>query len=96
MDEISLWHSRGGKKKEKCNKLNYTEELSLACYMHAAGGVMDTGHGGMDCMLLQLQQPLPQDPDQMEVEVVGLELEGVEHQVYGQNLQADMAGIHCE
>jgi hypothetical protein len=66
--------------------------------MHAAGGVMDTGHGGMDCMLLlqQLQLPLSQDPDQMEVGVVGLELEGVEHQVYGQNLQVDMAGIHCE
>lgn len=67
--------------------------------MHAAGGVMDTGHGGMDCMLLQLQQLLQlllQDPDQMEVGVVGLELEGVERQVYGQNLQADMAGIHCE
>jgi len=65
------------------------------CYMHAAGGVMDTGHGGMDCMLLP-QLPLLQDPDQMEVGVVGLELEGVERQVYGQNLQADMAGIHCE
>lgn len=68
--------------------------------MHAAGGVMDTGHGGKDRMLQQLQQllqlPLLRDPDQMEVGVVGLELEGVEHQVYGQNLQADMAGIHCE
>jgi hypothetical protein len=68
--------------------------------MHAAGGVMDTGHDGMDYMLLQPQQLLQllllQDPDQMEVEVVGLELECVEHQVYGQNLQADTAGIHCE
>lgn len=91
-------HAEGNR--EKGNKGNYTEELSLACYMHAAGEVMDTGHGGMDCMLLQPQQllqlPLPQDPDRMEVGVVGLELEGVEHQVYGQNLQADMAGIHCE
>jgi hypothetical protein len=68
--------------------------------MHVAGGVMDTDHDGTDYMPLQQQQLLQllllQDPDQMEVEVVGLELEGVEHQVYGQNLQADMAGIHCE
>lgn len=69
--------------------------------MHVAGGVMDTDHDGTDYMPLQQQQQLLQllllqDPDQMEVEVVGLELEGVEHQVYGQNLQADMAGIHCE
>jgi hypothetical protein len=68
--------------------------------MHVADEVMDTGHDGMDYTPLQLQQLqrllLLQDPDQMEVEVVGQELEGVGRQAYGQNLQADMAGIHCE
>lgn len=84
------------------SKLNTFQDTTAhpICYMHVAGGVMDTDHDGTDYMPLQQQQLLQllllQDPDQMEVEVVGLELEGVEHQVYGQNLQADMAGIHCE
>jgi hypothetical protein len=66
--------------------------------MHAASGVMDIGHDDMDYTLLRPQLPLLllQDPDQMEVEVVGLELGDAEHQVCGQNLRADRAGIHCE
>jgi hypothetical protein len=53
-------------------------ELSLACYKHAADGVMDISHDDMDYMLLQLLLLL-QDPDQMEVEVVGQELGDAEH-----------------
>lgn len=56
--------------------------------MHAASGV-DTGYDDTDYMPLL-------DLNQMEVEVVGLQLGDVEHQVYGQILPADKAGIHFE
>lgn len=57
--------------------------------MHAASGVLDTGYDDTDYMPLL-------DLNQMEVEVVGLQPGDVEHQVYGQNLPADKAGIHSE
>jgi hypothetical protein len=57
--------------------------------MHAASAVLDRGYDDMDYMPLL-------DLNQMGVEVVGLELGDVEHQVYGQNLLADRVGIHYE
>lgn len=80
-------------------ELNYSEEMSLACYMHAADGVMDISHDDMDYTLLQLlllPLLLQQDRDRMEVEVAGLELGDADYQVCGKSLQADRAEIHCE
>jgi hypothetical protein len=57
--------------------------------MHAVSAELDRGYDDMDYTPLL-------DLNQMVVVAVVLELGGVEHQVYGQNLLADRVGIHYE